>query len=338
MEKALEAVRLDKKDLRMLYELDYNARMPLSELAKRAGLSVQLARYRLENLMKKGVLRRTMAMIDYHRLGFFTYRIYLSFQNASEKDEAAIVQYFNAHPRTIWVVNCSGRWDMEVMFSARTPVEANSFLREIKKALSEKLKDYSTSPSIVNYHFERTYLSPGAERRKSHPWFSKPELAPMRIGESDFDILKMLNSDARMGALEISRRLGQGYGKVQNRIRHFEQSGLIESYRTFLDLEKIGRTFYKALIRTRGFGDSEEKRLLSFCSQEQDMAYMVECFGAWDLELEAEVEKESDFRGLLNRFKGEFSECIQDYEILHVYREHKLNYLPITKEQLFGKS
>ncbi|MDD5336953.1 MAG: Lrp/AsnC family transcriptional regulator [Candidatus ainarchaeum sp.] len=327
-----DSAKLDKKDLRILYELDFNARIPLSELARRVGLSTQLAKYRLGNLFKKDVINSIIAIIDYHRLGFSTYRIYLRLQKASQEEERDIFTYFINHPRTIWIAGTTGRWDMEVMFSARTPQDANAFLREVKGKWGEHIKNYSTSPSVVNYHFERSYLVENAERRKKIPWFGQPEKPPIKVDLLDVQILEMLSHDGRVSTQELARRLKTSYNCMKQRIANLEQSGVIQSYRTFMNLEKIGRTFYKALITTKQFGDEAEKKMLSFCTMAPEIVYIVECFGEWDLEVECEVKDEAEFRAVMGRFKSAFADVIQDYEVLHVYKEYKMNYFPVFKE------
>ena len=56
--------------------MDYNARIPASELATKVGISKQNLNYRLKKLIKDDVLLGFMSMIDIHRLGYLTYRIY----------------------------------------------------------------------------------------------------------------------------------------------------------------------------------------------------------------------------------------------------------------------
>ena len=78
---------MDKKDGKMLYYLTENSRMPITQLAKKTGLSVQSAKYRLDNLFERKVITKATAVINFHKLGYYTYRIYLRLQKASPKDE-----------------------------------------------------------------------------------------------------------------------------------------------------------------------------------------------------------------------------------------------------------
>ncbi len=325
--------RPDKKDLKILHELDYNARAPLSELAKKVGLSAQLVKYRLDNLFRNKIIVGTMAVVDLHRLGFFTYRIYLRFQKTSEKDELGIVDYFMKHPRCIWVVSTSGRWDLEVLFSARNPIEVNVFLHEVKREIGQYMKNYSISPSMVNYHFERAYLVGEREQKERNPWYGF-EPPQEKLDELDIRILRFLSLDARMSTQEMAQELKTSFNTVKQRIAKMEEKGIIQSYRILIDLGKIGRMYYKSLITTGSFSEVDEKKILSFCMAEPAIVYLIECFGEWDLEIEAEVNDEAEFRDIMARFRNRFAGLTQDYELLHVYKEHKLNYFPMADELL----
>lgn len=178
---------LDKKDMRILFELDYDSRMPLSELAGKVGLSVQTAKYRLDRLFGEKVILGSTAVVDIHRLGYFTYRVYMRLQNATEKKEKEIIEYFVKDTRTIWVVSTSGRWDVEVLLAASGPVETNGFLTRMKREIGAYVKDYVVTPSIVNYHFERPYLTGGKERKKRNRFMGlSPQERPWMKRTSGF--------------------------------------------------------------------------------------------------------------------------------------------------------
>ncbi len=329
--------KLDKKDLRILYALEFNARMPVSEVAKSAGISVQLAKYRLDNLFRKGVIRRTTAIIDPHRLGFFTYRLYLRLQNATDEDESRLIVYLVSSPYTIWVVSASGNWDVEVVFLAKNPVRVDLFIREMKNQFGNLIQNYVISPSTANYHFGRAYFVEGAEKKEKIPFYGS-EPSEVTVDQTDLGILALLVADARMPVQEIAHKLGISFNTVKQHVKGLESSGVLQSYRTFLDLEKVGLEFYKAIITTRSFSDADEKKMLSFCMSEREIVYFVECFGGWNLEIEAEVVDEADFRGIMKRFRNKFGDVLQNYEILHIYREHKLNYFPVAAQLLKAKT
>lgn len=61
--------RIDRTDQRLLDELTSNARLPVSELARRVGLSKTPVQARLKRLEEAGVIRGYRAMLDPVKLG-----------------------------------------------------------------------------------------------------------------------------------------------------------------------------------------------------------------------------------------------------------------------------
>jgi Lrp/AsnC family leucine-responsive transcriptional regulator len=61
------------------------------------------------------------------------------------------------------------------------------------------------------------------------------------MDEKDLQILSLLQTDARIGNAEISRRVGLAASAVHERIRKLEQRGAIRGYHARLDPEVLGR-------------------------------------------------------------------------------------------------
>ncbi len=325
--------KLDKKDLRILYELDLNARISNSELARKVGLSPQVTDYRIRSLIQNGTIMGSMAILDIHRLGYFIFRVYMRLQNITPKKEARIINYLKNHPLSLWVVSASGRWDIEALFTCRNPVHFSNIIKEMKADIGDHILDYNLSASTVNYHFKRSYLANVERSSSNYPFYGfEPELE--RLDEMDIRILEILSKDARKSNVEIGRRVGLTYNGAKNRIARLEKSGVIAGYRIFMDLQRIGRKYYKSLITVHNMDKKVGKRMYQFCVDDPRVTYLVELMGEWDIELEAEVQDEEEFRGIMFNFRSQFGDYIRDYEILHVYKEHKMNYFPMGKEML----
>ena len=70
-----------------------NANLPISEVAERTRLSPEACSKRFHNLLRKGVIRKTKAVINYDRLGFYRYLILMKlnkFSNEKTKDTRSI--------------------------------------------------------------------------------------------------------------------------------------------------------------------------------------------------------------------------------------------------------
>ena len=61
------------------------------------------------------------------------------------------------------------------------------------------------------------------------------------MDDKDLQILSLLQTDARVGNAEISRRVGLAASAVHERIRKLEQRGVVRGYHARLDPEALGR-------------------------------------------------------------------------------------------------
>jgi len=324
---------LDKIDYKILWNLDYNARIYLSDLSKNTNLSKQNLNYRIKKLIHENILLGFRSMIDIHRLGYLTYRIYFRFKNVDSQKEDEIINYFKTNDHVLWFVSTSGSWDLEAVFTARNEIHLNNIFKKVKEDLGSYFSKYNVSSSIFNYHFKRDYLL-NKKREEFTPTYYGFEPEQEELDKLDIDILIQLSENCRQNNQEIAQKLGVTYHTVKNRIQELEKKKIIQSHRTLINLSTINRKFYKALIKLNNPTKEEEKKLYYFCSQHNFVVYLVEVLGGWQLEIETEVENEEEFTTLLRKIRNEFPNLILDYEILQVIKEHKLNYFPMGREIL----
>ncbi len=322
--------KLDKTDYKIVYYLDYNARIPLSELAKKVTISKQNLNYRLKKLMQQKVITGFMSVINIHQLGYLTYRIYFRFKNVDEKKEQEILTYFHNHNHVLWLVSLSGSWDLEVVFTARNYIHLNNLFKKVKEDLGRYFSKYNISSSIFNYHFKRDYLL-NKKREEFAPKYYGFEPEKVDIDQLDKEIMVELSQNCRQSNQEIGRKLNVTYHTIKSRIEIMEKKKIITSHRITIDLNKLNRKYYKSLLVLNNPSKEEEMRLYTFCAQHNCVAYLVEVLGDWQLEVETEVANEEEFTSLLREIRNHFPDLIIDYQILQLTREHKLNYFPMGK-------
>ena len=74
-------LKLHKIDLKILQELDLDARQHTSTIAKKIGLSTELTNYRIKQLEKKGIIRGYYSLYNVALLGYNLYKVYIKLQN-----------------------------------------------------------------------------------------------------------------------------------------------------------------------------------------------------------------------------------------------------------------
>ena len=60
------------------------------------------------------------------------------------------------------------------------------------------------------------------------------------LDDTDRNIIRVLEKDARTSLRRIAEEVGVSLGTVSNRVKKLEESGVIKEYRVILDADKVG--------------------------------------------------------------------------------------------------
>ena len=94
------------------------------------------------------------------------------------------------------------------------------------------------------------------------------------IDETDTQIVRMLQDDARISHAAIGKEIGITGPSVYARVKRMEQDGLITGYHVWLDPDVVGK-LVTAFIRVQTHGTDEEE--LAFEEYVRNEPEIVEC-------------------------------------------------------------
>lgn len=321
---------LDEIDRTILWEIDLDARVSVTELGHRLQLSKQAISYRLQKLSTNGFILSQIAVIDIHRLGLLTYRLYLRLTSISAKASEKFIDHLVNHSYSLFVGTFSGNWDVEVVFTARNFIHFGEMFKELRAQFGEILYRYDISMTPAVHVFRRDYLV--KRPRKSAPLRTYGgEPSNQSFDDLDFHILEALSIDSRLSYDEIAQRLGTSGNTVKLRIKRLTEAEIIKGYRTNTNATLLGRQYVKALLKLAPLKPKEEKAFYAACAKSACVQYLTDVLGSWQLEIEAEVEHPSELDAVLTTLRSEFPGVILDFEMLVMTKEWKLNYLPPGK-------
>jgi DNA-binding Lrp family transcriptional regulator len=215
-------VELDIKDSKLLLELDRNARQPISALAKKTGLSREVVQYRMKRLEETGVISRYTTIVDFHKIGFSQYKIYLKLQHISGEKYREILEHMIQNQDIKWVAECNGRWDLIVASITKTLVEFDGVKNDLFHRFAPFIAEKSITAMVSYYSKPRTYLLPKPPHEK--PLRVESLQLPISINETDLRLLRLLGENSRQSVIELSRKLGVSPRIVAYRIQWFESS------------------------------------------------------------------------------------------------------------------
>lgn len=120
------------------------------------------------------------------------------------------------------------------------------------------------------------------------------------LDETSWQILSILQEDARIPYKDLGQRVGLSSPAVTERVRRLEESGIITRYRAELNLEKLGLAI-AAFITIESFGHRcDEIRSLLQNSPEVEACYRVT--GSHHYLVKVAVTSVSHLEQLVDRF------------------------------------
>ncbi|MFH1073232.1 MAG: Lrp/AsnC family transcriptional regulator [Nanoarchaeota archaeon] len=319
-------VKLDLKDKKLLSVLDFDARLPYSRLAKKIGLSKQGAEYKLNNLLKKGVIKGFYPVINVPKLGYLYCRLSLTLQNVTREKYQEIVNYLLNHKKVFWLFEMQGIFDIFLAMWVQSLTEFKDFIMEVENRFGEHIKKKVENLATDVIHFQHRYLLGNKNTDEIH---IKETAERIALDELDKDILKILCTDARIPLVDIAKQVRESAKVVAYRIKKLEKKKLIECYRPIVDHNKIGFTYYKLFISFNRISRNDLMRLKEYIKNNPLLIYIIEGIGLHaDLDIEMMVSSNQQLFDFIEDLKFRFPALIGEYQTVIFMDTLKVKYLP----------
>ncbi len=132
----------------------------------------------------------------------------------------------------------------------------------------------------------------------------------------DKKILAILESDARTSTSSIAKVAGLGRDVTDYRIKHLEQTGVIQGYRTIIDIHKFGYESYHVFIQlNKPTKDVEESIIKKFQNRSYIRA-IIKYSGKYDFELAIIAKNITEFDSILDQTIDDCRQYLESYEVL----------------------
>lgn len=311
----MEVVRLDTLDKKLLYELDGDSRQSLSQLARTLKQGRDRVGYRVERLVKEGVIRQFTVTINPYRLGYTLYKTYLKVSKARGRYDA-LIKSLSAHPRVYWIADCDGRWDLIFATFARSPFEFFEIQNKILQSCSDLIISFTNLTLVNVWMYRKRYLV----ARDASPFLIGGQPSVYSLEETEWDILRLLSQDSRMSVSDIAREVSTAESTVRYRLGNLEESGLVAGYRVELALSRLGIMFFKAQLYLATYDLDDLKKLRAYCGKHPHITYFIEQIGDSPVEIELEVSSYEQFTEIINDLRATFPTMIRNVETVLIHR------------------
>lgn len=316
------SIKLDEIDRRLLSELSENSRQDYATLSKKLQLSRDRVKYRMRKLEQSRVIQGYSTLINPSRFGVSLYKTYMRVDNDKAR-LTKLIEYLHKHPRTYWVAECYGHWDLILVIFAHTPREFQDIQDEMLSKFKDIILTFRVYIIVDACFFSRTYLSGMSIER-----FAVGGAEEWRtLNALDFRILKLLSSNSRASYSEIAASLKVSPSTVRYRIERLEKEEIIASHQVDLDLSKLGRSYFKAQLYLAEYSSRMEDELRAYCKSNPCIVFLIKQIGDCKLELELEVENFEQYNEILDGLRERFRGFIRNIETIGL-RKQRFNGVP----------
>lgn len=323
-------VKLDAKDKRILDALCEDSRVPISRLSKKIEVSRDSTNYKVNRLEKLGVVERFYPRIDFRKLGFNTYHIFLSLNNSENIFE--LLEALKNHNSTLFIFEYNDRWDLEWVLVAKNIVELDYEITELQAQFSNiimermEVLEINRYQSILFSFYSNTNLKE----------LAKEELVKDKLNSSfdiiDLKILEKLCKNSRSSTYEIAKDMKINADTVGIRIKKLLKNGIIRKFSILPNLNNIGYNWYTFCLNMKTFDKKNEKKFRRFIENYPGIIRSAKTFGDYDILMYIMAKNAREFHSIILDIKTNFSEILKDYSSFVAYKEHC--FIPLPKRIL----
>ena len=136
-----EPIKMKEADRRVLNELSEDARISLTELALKTGLSVDQVRYKIRRLVREGIIQAFWAVIDLQKFGLQRFDLLVKLKSLDTKTRARMKTYFLNHPNVVRSIITCGPYDLWINLACEDLAKCHEIVEDLNERFGEHLLD-----------------------------------------------------------------------------------------------------------------------------------------------------------------------------------------------------
>ena len=318
-------MKLNLKDWKILYELDKDARRSDVQIGKKVGLSREVVSYRIKKLIKNGIIKNFMTILNTPLLGLVTFRVHFKFNSLTKDREIEIQEALLKG--AFWLVKVRGHWDFNTMFQTKDLYKFKEFIDKFKLKFGDYLEDYKIDIITKIHHFRRSYLL-----MEANPFTEDVEIwgelhEKIKLDNLDIKILETIENNARMNSLEIAKICDTTERIVRYRLKRLIHKKIIIGFRSSLDINKLGHIYVKVQLKLNNMSKELYEKLYQYMKLHKYVVYVTESIGGPDYEFEFQIKDTKKLYELINDLRNLFEKNIVEWDWVEYIEESKLSYL-----------
>ena len=321
--------KLDLKDKKILFALDFDARMSLTQLGKRVGVSKQVAKYRIENLVKRGIIKGFYTDVNASKLGLEIYMVYFKFHKMTPEIEKKFIQHMCSQENVGTNISVNGKWDYTINIWAPSIMHFKRIYQKIMKDYEKYVKSKQVVIETDFYYFKP---KPIMDKKSDEQITMTEDIEKIELDDVNKKILQNLCKNCRISLVELGKIVKLTPDAVKERIKILGKNSIILGYRLFIDYQLLGFLHYRVFLHIENLSEEVEKKIIQYLKYQKACVSITKTIGYGELEFRAIVKSVDEFYKLMEEVRNEFSDYLKEYESIIYSKMHDVwNYFPFSE-------
>ncbi len=313
----------DVKDKKILSELMLDARIPITKLAKKVGVSREVANYRIKKLEEKQTIKGYYVLVNYEALGFSRQVIFLQLKGVNSKQEKEIINKIANHEYTTYLSPIIGKWN--VVFDILTKNE--KMLEKVVKEIITPIQQYVDSFILITSNTKGEFFPTKFLGIKKDNESVNKTTKPYELDDLDKNILRELSKNARTDYILLSNKLDVPATTIAFRVKKLQKNNILQGSTISIDYKHFGWDFYNLQLKSQ---NTNLKEFFEFVKEHNNIIFYYEYLGHenWDIDLGIIAKNTEELKEILIEIKQKFGEEIQIQNMYAVSNLLKDNIVP----------
>ena len=132
---------VDALDLRLLDIMANDARIPMVQLAKKSGSSLEAVRRRVKRMEEAGIIMSYRISVDLNKLGLMFFKAIIYFKSLSKKQELSLREWMRSHRNSAYYIRSLAPWEAEFEFVVENYQQFNQIISELRERFPNTVKN-----------------------------------------------------------------------------------------------------------------------------------------------------------------------------------------------------
>jgi len=311
-------IKLDAFDKRILEILIENSREQISTIAKKIRLRRENVHYRINRLVKLGLIKEFNTILNEKNLGVSHYVVFLELVKLEEETEKQIIDYLKNSLFMSWIGTSAGKWSL--VFDI-VIYEEDSNLEKTLKDFLKKFGNFVDEYKVLRLSESEYFASKLIGKTNNLIPISKKK-DKSRLDKTDFKILSLLNQDSRKTLVDISTKTNLTPNGVSNRIKRLVENNIISGYTISIDWKKLNYEWFTIQIKFHKHDEEVENEIKKFFRNHKKVVFYYKYLGgSWDFDIGVLVQNSKELREFINEYRKKFSENSKISDVFLVLEE-----------------